>query len=543
MDDTIARSGRLQAFAYVVADKAALYRTLMRVFIAAKARFALHLRPADILDQLLADQAAGETPSEPLDSAALDAALGQLCDWGNLESHPDTADVATVEEFYRPRRLYQLTLRGEAAEAALEVYRETIERPGELQSAALEDILDSLLELRQYQAADKLDDAKVHRTLLALRERFDGLTSQARLFVGSLQRAIDLQGIEVETLLAYKERLIEYLERFIGDLVVSTVQIAAALQTLDAVGVQQLLDAAAARDLADALAPTEEDRSAALRMWQARWDGLRAWFINRPAHPSQSEMLRARARAAIPALLNAVAGMNDRRAARSDRSADLRTLARWFAETNSEAEAHRLWRAAFGLSPARHLRINDETLEQWDQQPVPAQTSWLHTAPIVLSPRLHASGRHARPGRSSNVIDRTREKAQLAAAAREEAAQIAAAEQRLAARRELRLSEMRDLGLLNPLEFDLFLDLLGEALSQQAQGAEEVEATSSDGTLTITMSPTRDGRRAVIPTSWGDFSGEDYFLTIRRTFEEMPSRIGEGTGNFISAQLETEQIE
>lgn len=538
MGDTVAHTGRLQAFAYVVADKAPVYRALMRVFIEAKARFALHLRPSDILEPLLAAQTAAGVPADLLDAPSLDAALGQLCEWGNLESHPDTADVATVEEFYRPRRLYQLTIRGEAAERALDVYRETIERPGELQSAALEDILQSLLELRHYQAAAELDDAKVHRTLLALRERFDGLTSQARLFVGSLQRAIDLQGIEVETLLAYKERLIEYLERFIGDLVISTVQIAAALQALDTAGVQNLLEAAAARDLADALAPTDEDRTAAQRMWQARWDGLRAWFINRPGHPSQAEMLRARARAAIPALLNAVAGMNDRRAARSDRSADLRTLARWFAETNSEAEAHRLWRVAFGLSPARHLRINDETLDQWDQQPVPANTSWLHASPILLSPRLHASGRHARPGRSSNVIDRTSEKAQLAAAAREEAAQIAAAQERLASRRVLRLSELRELGLLNPLEFDLFLDLLGEALSQQSKGAEDVEASSSDGTLTITLSPTHDGQRAVISTSWGEFSGEDYFLTIRRTFGDLTSAESEGVSTGIVKQIQ-----
>ncbi len=74
------------------------------------------------------------------DSGALDAALAQLCEWRNLEAHRDTADVVTVEEFYRPRFLYQLTAEGEAAEHALAVFYETLEQPGELQTTALSDI-------------------------------------------------------------------------------------------------------------------------------------------------------------------------------------------------------------------------------------------------------------------------------------------------------------------------------------------------------------------------------------------------------------------
>src|SRR5947209_13549139 len=38
----------------------------------------------------------------------------------------------------------------------------------------------------------------------------------------------------------------------------------------------------------------------------------------------------------------------DRRSGRSDRTADLRALARWFAEAEDDQAAHRLWRCAFG---------------------------------------------------------------------------------------------------------------------------------------------------------------------------------------------------
>src|SRR2546430_2048334 len=43
------------------------------------------------------------------------------------------------------------------------------------------------------------------------------------------------------------------------------------------------------------------------------WTGLRGWFLGRPDSPSQAEVLRSRARAAIPALLAAVAGIHERR--------------------------------------------------------------------------------------------------------------------------------------------------------------------------------------------------------------------------------------
>ena len=40
---------RLKTFEYVTAEKAPLYRAVMRVFMDSKEQFALHLRPSDVL--------------------------------------------------------------------------------------------------------------------------------------------------------------------------------------------------------------------------------------------------------------------------------------------------------------------------------------------------------------------------------------------------------------------------------------------------------------------------------------------------------------
>ncbi|MFB6877999.1 DUF2397 family protein [Streptomyces sp. NPDC056323] len=53
----------------------------------------------------------------------------------------------------------------------------------------------------------------------ALANRFAALADNARAFMGSLQRTIDLHDVEEKVFRAYEDRLIQYLERFIQDLI------------------------------------------------------------------------------------------------------------------------------------------------------------------------------------------------------------------------------------------------------------------------------------------------------------------------------------
>jgi len=178
--------------------------------------------------------------------------------------------------------------------------------------------------------------------------------------------------------------------------VVATSQIARLLESIDDARVDRLLVGVAERELSDAVEADESLRAQATRRWRARFAGLREWFLGRPESPSQAEILRARARSAIPALLAAATSLHDRRAARSDRTTDLRTLARWFAQSASEAEAHRLFRSAFAVAPCRHLAIDERSLVEREAQPVAPQTSWLDAPAMTISPRLRASGRYNR---------------------------------------------------------------------------------------------------------------------------------------------------
>jgi uncharacterized protein (TIGR02677 family) len=494
-------------FAHLDAPNADLYRGVMGVFVAAKRRFLVHLRPEDVLEALRGPE------GPPVEAAAVEAALKQLESWRSLQSDPDTSRVTTVDDFYRPRYLYQLTPEGEAAELALAAYDEALGNRGELQSVALEDIRVRLRSLRQQAEDPDPDAAVVHSLLRELSTLLGGLAANASAFMSSLQRTIDLQDVDEDAFIAYKDRLIGYLERFVGDLVVKSAEIVATLRMLDGIGAERLLELAAVREAADA-APDQRDDDAIrvkLQGWRARWSGLRSWFVGDRAHPSQAALLRQRARAAIPALLAAVTTLQERRTGRSDRSADFRTLARWFAEAPSDAEAHRLWRAAFGLASARHLTIDAQTLEARQDEPVPATTSWAEAPPVWISPRLHATGHHQRRGGPARIIDRSQARQRLEELLAAERAQTEAARRRLATGRPTRL---RDLGALDRDEFALFLGLLGDTLAAGPPGPGGIHATTSDGTLAITLEPTGDGATAEITTPDGVLRGPDHLLTI-----------------------------
>ncbi|RLV09842.1 TIGR02677 family protein [Streptomyces griseocarneus] len=510
--ETLASTGEALAsagyapFAHLTVPNAALYRRVMRTFLAAKERFAVHLRPEDV-------HAALPSAERPAELEAIVKALDSLVEWGNLRADPDTARVTAVEDFYRKRFVYQLTQAGEAAEEALAAYDEALGRRGALQAVALHDIVTQLCALLVLAAEEEPDPAKTYLALSALTGRFADLAENARAFMGSLQRTIDLHDVEEEVFLAYKDRLIQYLERFIQDLITLGGRIAQLILELENSDViASLLRTAASREATDA-SPEDAERAEqeAYARWTQRWEGLAAWFITKDGRESQARLLRGRALQAIPQLLAVVRSLNERRAGRSDRSADFRTLARWFAEAPDDDARHRLWRTAFGLNPARHLTVDAETLAARAAHPVPAATPWAEAEPLRISPQLRRTGSYERRGKPRKVEDRSAARRHLAEIAAKQAAEIAAARARLATDGTTRLSA---LGELDPLAFGLFLQLLGDALATWRPGLTSTSATSNDGSMEIRLTALGDGVTAEIATPGGRFRGPDHAVEI-----------------------------
>src|SRR5439155_15595640 len=156
------------AFAHLNAEKGALYRAILAVFVYERARFTIALRPLEIAACLAVRHAADPDSSPSASDNELTAALEQLVAWNNLLATRDTADVATVEEFYRSRYLYQLSAEGEAAEHAISAFFQHLHRPGELQATTLRDLLTLLEQLAAELVAPEPDRDRVHLAFQAL---------------------------------------------------------------------------------------------------------------------------------------------------------------------------------------------------------------------------------------------------------------------------------------------------------------------------------------------------------------------------------------
>jgi uncharacterized protein (TIGR02677 family) len=493
----------LEVFRHVTADKAALYRAVLASFVAAKERFALHLRPREIAPEV---RAAGFDVTEE----ALEAALEQLAQWGNLRAYADTTEVATVEEFHRKRRLFALTREGEGAERALEAFRQHLGTPGELKAAALEDIDAHLQAILALLEVSPLDGDKGYRLLEALRGRFVDLTEQAQVFVAGLRRAVDLQDVEENVFIAYKERLVEYLSGFIGALTVRQASIGVLLERLKGERLERLLDAAAAREMSDRIDAGPEVERELRAQWSARWRGLRAWFLSEGGVPAQAQLLHHFALDAIPSLLRAIGHLHDRRVQRSDRREDFRTLARWFSQ-GDDAAAHRLARVAFGMAPSRHLSTNAETLDAWEASDAGGATSWADAPPLRVTPRMRQTGHYTKRGRREKVVDRSQAREALAILAAREARELEAVRRRLVTSGRVRLSA---LGVLDPGAFGLFLDLLDAAYAARESEDGPMEATSADGATRIVLEPLPGAGLARIETAHGVLVAPECWVTI-----------------------------
>ena len=181
-------SDSAELFRHVSAEKASFYRCIMDVFAAAKRQYRLQLRPDEVL-------AEARWPTAPPEIEEVNAALTQLTAWGNLESHPDTARVSSLSDFYRARYLYRLSQGGEAVESGLALFVQTLERRAELQSVALEDIASRLEALRTLATQTEPDVAKVHETLRDLIRVFEGLAADFRAVHLNTRRELRAQSL------------------------------------------------------------------------------------------------------------------------------------------------------------------------------------------------------------------------------------------------------------------------------------------------------------------------------------------------------------
>ncbi|HET7398969.1 MAG TPA: TIGR02677 family protein [Intrasporangium sp.] len=405
---------RLEALRYAVNEESGLYIAVMRTFTRG-------------LTGMLSDQSAAEVTAAlaeqglDADEDTVDARLSYLVEHGNLARSPRETEARSLADYLRNRARYQLTQRGELVQRQVEELLGHAETATEISSEMLGGILHGLRDLLSV-VGDPLSRAEpdeVARLIGTVFAQFGRLVHSTREFYTYLTQVLSRYDLERAEFQAFKTALLDYLQRFVDEVTRHMPQIADVITQLR----PDIGDICARANAGQRL--RDLDGRAARRapgLDPADWSSLVAWFTGSDSRGSDADGVRRLATEAMRALL-----VNLRRiVASSDREhgryAELVRLAGWF-DTSTDADAHALWAAAFGLYPARHLGFvvaDGETA-------VPPTTSWLAAPSAEVPVQLRQSGERRVAGRSGRAEDFTAAKrARLAEHARAEEARRAA---------------------------------------------------------------------------------------------------------------------
>lgn len=498
---------------YLASKNAAYYRTVLDVLVEEESRLGLHLSTSEI-HRRSADRLAvvvktyvGFPDVGPL--------LDQLHKWGNVDRIANTQRKGSVQEYLKKDYLYQMTPAGTIVHRELDRLDDELGKTGSLQASLLPEVLRALVELVDVLGNTKIARGQRRQDAAAAFSRvvngFTELTENAKLFVQGLNRPIDLDSaLKGEAFLEYKQVVAEYLRTFTLGLARHAESIAIAIGNAEKAGVLLELSEIARIDAAPVLGISlEEVVRHDAELMRARWAGLRRWFFEDGDRPPVVRTLQERAVDAVNRIMALVRRLNEQRLGRLDRKSDLRLLARWFQAATSSEEVLELWRAGFGMYPARHFGAPHPHEDGLDFLP---STSWWHGPAVDISARLRKFGPRSRAGRPPRLTDPVTTKRFLQAKLAVQRAEEEAAAAALARRCPTALSE---LGLLPATEFAVLVTCLRAALSSQKTEDGSRHAVTNDGRLHVVLVEAASPEAtAVVATDDGRIVIEDFVLTL-----------------------------
>jgi uncharacterized protein (TIGR02677 family) len=369
---------RLQAYRYAVADEAISYVAVMRVFTEGVAGLLSDLSAAEV-------QAALESRGTTLDPDTVEARLVYLVEHGNLARSPREAEARSIREYLTTRARYQLAPRGELVHRQVEELLGSAGRAREVSTEVLPVLLSDLEALA--------DPAQATAgAVTALFAVFERLVVSTRDFYTHLGEVLARADTDRDSLAAYREVLLDYLQRFVEEVRRYEPLV---IDALDHVDVEAVLSRTQGGPRLTNVDGTAARRSVGLQAGD--WDSLHSWFRGGPGRRSDAEEIRSLATRAMGTLLSglrrAVSGEGE-----LSRRADLLRLAGLF-DRSEDDTAHRIWARGFGLYSARHLSAMPEV------EDVPATTSWWDAPAADVPLSLREYGDRAARGRSGRRED------------------------------------------------------------------------------------------------------------------------------------------
>jgi uncharacterized protein (TIGR02677 family) len=453
---------RRDLFRYLTADESGDYLAVMDLFA------------ATLLTDLSATEVAAQLADRgrALERDTVEARCRQLVEWGNLVPSVRDARVSSVAEYIRSRSRYQVSKLGgrvhrdaveilQATDGAREVARELL---GQIVQS-----LDRIIALLTRADIDADALAGEVTTVFGNQRLFTDSVRDFYAYLASILTRYDLGGDEYAQ---FKELLLVYIDLITADVNRHAPAVSGRVQQV--ISRLDLLLATLA-SLPGLVLPDGTPVERARGRTGADWSELASWYDAEHGR-SGPEQLRAAAAQALSQLITNAKRLLDSSGTGFSRRADFLRLARWF-NVATDDDAHRLYAAAFGAYPSRHLLFGRD---EPDPRIGPT-TSWWHSDPVQVPVSLRERGDRALRGKTSRVPDPTADRRRLIAEARREA------EQRQAAASELAITGALHGATVSPAARDLLLDLLGDLLTR-----DDTETVDHDLGLRLTAAPGPD---------------------------------------------------
>src|SRR5215467_9693750 len=131
------------------------------------------------------------------------------------------------------------------------VVSDTVELQG---TTSFADVVHVVCELKQLSREPESDAARVYRNLVVLKARFEDLTATAQILLDRLDRLERGTGLSAGDL----RRLIDYGERFVGELIIAADRIGETVRDLEEAEIERILQAAAEHTVLDGLEATPD---------------------------------------------------------------------------------------------------------------------------------------------------------------------------------------------------------------------------------------------------------------------------------------------
>ncbi|UAK35859.1 TIGR02677 family protein [Nocardia asteroides] len=506
----------MRLFSFATAERRADYLWVLRAFDSARAAYVVLLHADDVAEWIERDRNTPrsldpDTANQPAAAPRLSAVevgplLDQLHQWGVLERSYDGTRAATLAEYRNRHYVYQFSQAGFQAYRAVAGVLSARLDEASLSRLVLPELLADLHTLAE---ANRAGDAeRVYRTLRRLDTALSDLAARAAHFYLGLGDLVRTTEITPESFLAHKDALLAHMREFSLDLARFTPRLAAAIAEIEETGVEDLIVRAARCDERVLLSIDERQAD-----WQARWDGLRIWFVAsggaEPEATTEAERLREATMSAIAAVLSLLRRVTETRRGGVSRESALRHLAGWFTAAPTVEGAHALFDAVFGLGKPRHL-----AMEHPDADVIPAIRSWWDAPPLEISRTLAETGRPPSAGAPARIhrndagIRRLRE------------AQLDAQRARAEAARSLASGDVHD-RVLDERETEVLLRLLDAASTAWVPVRGRVAGTTgSDSGVTLTVSE-HEGP-TVVRTARGLLHLNNRALKIEQTTRTRP---------------------